>query len=263
LPDDTLTHPAAAAHAAPSAPSGPVPGKLIKLERWYLTLPVAEPGGDPKKAWNVYQNDGDLRTFTHERFRVRDGAVEYTAPVKGVSTPGSKATRSELREMTGPGRNDKAHWTLGKDARSLTCTLTCDPTSITGGQEPRRECIVGQIHGDPGTPPLYLAVDMNHEPGILQLWLDFDKKHPVTLLEGLHPDTRFSYRIESTKDGTCRIWAARGGVADLGEPKKTIPASKFTTTTKCFFKAGAYNKTEIKKGKDGASVVRHFLLEVR
>lgn len=318
MPDDTLTHAATGQAASPSPtdpravtedggsaqdpgspqlggqqpPSGSVPADLIDLTRWYLTLPVARDGDDSQhpKARNVYQQDADeggLLTF-HDphHFHVTGDAVEYVAPVEGATTSSaSGATRSELREMTGPTRDDKARWTLGEDTRHvLTCTLTCDPSSITGtgtgDHRPRRECIVGQIHNDADTPPLYLAFKMkDDDSAFLELDLDHDFDHDhghdqdpdhdhakPRLLTGLRTDTRFTYRIEADGD-TCRVWAAVGDDWQADGDPTVIDVDRFVTKDECYFKAGAYNMTKIKKNdhdgtNTGESVVRHYRLDI-
>src|SRR5512133_4191699 len=58
-----------------TAPPQGVPGDLIDLTRWYLTLPIKDPTGkDTSGPWDVYQPD--LRNFSCEYFRV--------SPVKSV-----------------------------------------------------------------------------------------------------------------------------------------------------------------------------------
>src|SRR3954453_19407883 len=85
-------------------PTQGVPGDLIDLTRWYLTLPIKDPTGkDTSGPWDVYPPA--LRHFSWEYFRVPSvesvPVVEYTAPVNGTTTSGSGATRCELREMAG------------------------------------------------------------------------------------------------------------------------------------------------------------------
>ncbi|MBV9919534.1 MAG: hypothetical protein JOY78_01590, partial [Pseudonocardia sp.] len=76
-----------------------VPGDVIDLTRWYLTLPIKDPAGKGTSGpWHVYPSA--LRHFSCEYFRVVSvdsvPVVEYTAPVNGTTTSGSGATRSEL-----------------------------------------------------------------------------------------------------------------------------------------------------------------------
>ena len=235
-----------------------VPGDLLDLSRWYLTLPITYPSGrDDQGPWDVYQ--ADLRTFNHPTlFHLVGDTVEYVAPTKGVTTSSaSGATRCELREMAGPGREDKASWGFddGEEHR-LTCTLSCDPTSVDG----RKECIVGQIHDETTHPPIYFAVNLNHVPGKLSL---FKNGHSTNALSGLRPSDVFTYRM-LVKGGRCRIWVALGDVSDLPtDPTFEFPASDFhARSSGCYFKAGAYNKEPISSDAAGRSVVRHHRLDL-
>lgn len=247
--------------ATPARPTDPAatPGRLLDLSRWYLTLPIADPAGghDPGKPWNVYPQD--LATFTHlDLFRALPGpCVEYSAPVDGMSTSGSGATRCELRQMKGPGHADKADWSIDDaDLHTLTCTLTCDGTSIVG----RREVIVGQIHGPGSTPPLILCV--NHtRGGALEVFRQGPRRKP-DLLTGLAPGELFTYRIEAG-GGRLRVRAARGEVDQLpAGPGFDWPSSVLTERCGLYFKAGAYNKQEITKGDTGRAIVRHHRLDL-
>jgi hypothetical protein len=229
------------------------PGQALDLSHWYLTMPIAR-DGDPHKPREVHQPE--LRTFRHALFDVRNGAVEYVASVKGVPTsPRTKSARCELREMKGPNGAANAEWSFGSVTHTLTCTLTCDPT----GAKKRQECIVGQIHDEGGTPPIYLSVEMTNGPGILVAYLRGTSKR--TVLDGLRRDTVFTYRMR-VADGKCRLWVARGDVSALpSAPTATFSKSDLGNPGKCYFKAGAYNKSEIANGS-GQSVVRHFRLDL-
>ena len=238
--------------------TGRVPGDVLDLSRWYLTLPIAEPSRDPDRPWNVYQPE--LQGFScPDLFRVADGAVEYVAPAKGVTTSAeSGATRCELREMTGPGRNDKASWGFADGAvHSLTCTLTCDPRSVVG----RKECIVGQIHDATPVPPIYLLIKMETDRGTLRLF----KNGPGVgnLLTDVGPTDLVSYRIR-VAERRCMIWAARGDVSALpAQPAFEFPADDFASgSSGCYFKAGAYNKQPISTATTGRSVVQHHRLDL-
>jgi hypothetical protein len=239
------------ATAAPSHPTGPTeaPGHLLDLSRWFLTLPIADPGGhDTSGPWDIHQPE--LATFTPtDYFHTVEGpAVEYIAPVKGVPTHGSHATRCELQEQI--------KWSLDDHhPHTLTCTLTCDGTSIAG----RKEVIVGQIHGPGGTPPLILC--LNHSRGgALEVFRQGPRQGD--LLTGLAPGELFTYRIDAT-GGRLRLWATRGQANQLHTtPKFDWPVSVLTEHSKLYFKAGAYNKQEIGTATTGAAIVRHHHLDL-
>ncbi len=238
-------------------PAGTVPGQLLNLSRWYLTLPIADPTGrDTSGPWDVYQPE--LATFTYPQYFHTGGDshgpyVEYVAPAKGVTTSGSGATRCELREMVGP--TVKAAWSFadGKP-HSLTCTLTVDGTSIDG----RKEIIVGQIHSVGGSPPLILAV--NHTRSALEVYRQGPRQGD--LLTSLQPGELFTYCINAS-GGRLKLYAARGTIAQLpSSPTFDWPASVLTEQSGEYFKAGAYNKELASSGAAGQSIVRHYRLDL-
>lgn len=257
---ETTTHAVAGAAPPPREPgsfsvgSG-APGQVLDLSHWYLTMPIAR-DGNPRRPREVHQPE--LRTFRHELFDVRDGAVEYVAEVEGVPTSANtESARCELREMKGPNGAEQAWWGFDSVTHTLTCTLTCDPT----GASPRKECIVGQIHARNSTPPIVLSVEMGSGPGKLAAFLrgTTPKRHEV--FSGLEPDTVFSYRIRVT-GGKCRLWVAEGDVTALpAAPTHTFSKQDLGSPGECYFKAGAYNKSPI-DGGSGRSVVRHFRLDL-
>ena len=255
-PAPAPTPPAAPPEVAPAG--GRKPGAVFDLTHWYLTLPIADPSGrDGSGPWDVHPPA--LATFEHPRFFYVNPARELImyAPVDGVTTSkASGATRSECREEDG--RGNLASWGFadGKE-HTLTVTMTADPTSIATG---RREGIVGQIHDETGTPPIYLAV--NHNPaagggtvGVLRLFVNGPGF--ADLLTGLKPSDIFTYRIR-VKGGRCDVFAAKGGVDRLPvAPQTSIPAGKFSNATaNCYFKWGAYNKEPLGSGKVGGFLVR-------
>jgi hypothetical protein len=218
-------------------------------------MPVAQPG-NPAKPREVHQPD--LRTFRHDLFDTRDGAVEYVATVDGVPTStNTGSARCELREMAAARNGDRAWWEFDRVTHALTCTLTCDPT----GASPRKECIVGQIHARDSKPPIVLSVEMKKQPGVLAAFVrgTTPKRHEV--FSGLEPDTVFTYRIQ-VKGGECRLWVAEGDLTALpATPTATFSRSDLGDPGECYFKAGAYNKSPI-RGGSGRSVVRHFRLDL-
>ena len=87
------------------APAGTpeVPGQLLDLSNWKLTLPTGQEG----RPEEIVQPA--LSSFTDDFFRLndaRDGVV-FTANAGGVTTSGSSYPRSELREMNG---QEQASW---------------------------------------------------------------------------------------------------------------------------------------------------------
>jgi hypothetical protein len=122
----------ARAAAAPAQ----VPGDLIDLADWYLTLPTGKPG-DPDTVENP-----DLEKFTNAFFTLndaRDGVV-FSAHGDGVTTKNSHYPRSELREMNG---REKAAWSNTRGRHTLN---VCE--AITQVPSAKPEVVAAQIHDD-------------------------------------------------------------------------------------------------------------------
>ena len=223
------------------------PGEKFDLTRWYITLPIAATdGSDTSGPWDIY--NPRLKTFVHSRYFYLDsnGHLKLEAPVKGVTTSAaSGATRDEFREETADGNH--AAWSATTKTTSLTVTMKCDPSNIDG----RKEAIVGQIHNPNGTPPVYLAVNHNSANGTLS----FFKNGPSAgvLISNLSVNDWFTYRL-SVSGGRCKIWAAKGEVANLPtNPQFDFPVSDFNSTSGCYFKCGVYNKQDIATATTGST----------
>jgi hypothetical protein len=120
------------------ATKGParLPGDLIDLADWYLTLPTGTPG-DPDTVENP-----DLATFGNAFFTLndaRDGVV-FSAHGDGVTTKNSHYPRSELREMNG---REKAAWSNTRGRHTLN---VCE--AITQVPSAKPEVVAAQIHDD-------------------------------------------------------------------------------------------------------------------
>ena len=113
-----------------------VPGDLIDLADWYLTLPTGK-AGDPDTVENP-----DLEKFTNAFFTLndaRDGVV-FSAHGDGVTTKNSHYPRSELREMNG---SAKAAWSNTSGTHTLD---VCE--AITQVPSAKPEVVAAQIHDD-------------------------------------------------------------------------------------------------------------------
>jgi hypothetical protein len=101
--------------------------------------------------------------------------------------------------------------------------------------------IVGQIHGPGGTPPLILCV--NHT--------DLLTGRAVHLLHR---------RLRRSASPVGRARRGRPATQDPGV--FDWPAFVLAERSGLYFKAGAYNKQEIKTAKTGTAIVRHHLLDL-
>jgi alginate lyase len=122
--ESTAPPPVPPTPAPTPAPAGPpqVPGQLLDLTNWKLTLPTGQEG----KPEEIVQPA--LSSFTDDFFRLndaRDGVV-FTATAGGVTTSGSSYPRSELREMNG---QELASWsnTTGTHTLRLREAVTLLP----------------------------------------------------------------------------------------------------------------------------------------
>jgi hypothetical protein len=243
--------------------SAAAPGAVFDLDNWKATLPVEDPN-DPGDALEVKQPELDTYSSGYFYLDAQSRLVCY-APAVGETTSGSSGTRSELREMEGPA---EAGWNLATTGvRRLTVTGAFDPTSITGGTQPRKEMIVGQIHGPSGTPPLYLTVEHTSgtagTPVTPRLRVYKDGPGLANILSPLTATTQITYRIE-VGNGRCKLWAAIGDVTALpATPQYDWAAADFTEDTSvCYFKAGSYNKTTVASDSSGGATATITHLEL-
>lgn len=123
-----------------------LPGDLLELENWFLTLPIGPPG-DPDSI-----DQPELLDYTSEYFRLTpdgDGVV-FRAPAGGVTTKNSKYSRSELREMNG---EEKAAWSNSSGTHILETRQ-----AITETPEVKPEVVSAQIH-DGGDDVLQIRLE--------------------------------------------------------------------------------------------------------
>lgn len=236
-----------------------LPARTLDLSRWYLTLPVPDPGRDDGWPWDVRRPA--LDTFCHDTwYRDDAGKVWFIAPVGGASTGPDGASQCQLRETTPTGAD--ASWGLAdQEDHVLYGTLDCDPSGIAG----RRECIVGQLRGPGPTSPVYVCVNANACP--YQLIAFKDGRSVGVLLDEVYHDTVFSYRITVTGRGPQRrVYLAAGYGADPGRPQYAWPVEDFTidgvADDGCFFKAGVNNREPITGSGRGQSIARFSALTV-
>lgn len=240
----------------------PTPGQVYDLSAWHLTLPTEDPGPDTDAA---QIDQPQLETYTDANFYTDSlGRMVHVAPVQGFTTSGaSGATRNELRQHR---KSDYANsaWNPNTTGRmQLTVTTYADATSITGGSAPRKEMIIGQIHGAGDSPiPLILAAEYHVATPRVRIF----KNGPgfANAVTGITPDTPITYRIR-VENARLKLWVVIGQVADLpplSSPHFDWPISDFTDVTGWYFKAGGYNKTTISSGSTGAAIAKISFIEV-
>ena len=218
--------------------SAPVPGDLIDLSNWKLTLPV----GDNGVPAEIVQPQ--LATFSLNPYFVvnvaRDGVV-FRAHAGGVTTPGSDYPRSELREMKNLGA-DEAAWSTFNGVHTLTATVTITHLPIA-----KPHVVAAQIH-DASDDVIMVRLEGEH------LFVEGGGQE----LGDLDP----AYRLGTPF--TLSIRAAGGRIAvfydDTGIPKVDIDS----VTDGCYFKIGAYTQSNPSRGDApdayGEVVVRDLTL---
>ena len=110
-----------------------VPADVLNLTNWKMTLPTGSAGSPTEikqPALDSYSND--------PYFVVVGDAVQFRAPVNGVTTSGSSYPRSELREMTSNGTAN-ASWSSTSGTHTLVVNesfdhLPADKPHLVGAQ---------------------------------------------------------------------------------------------------------------------------------
>lgn len=211
----------------PITPPAPqYPAQVFDLTNWKLTLPIGSKG-DPDEI-----KQPALATYSHSDFfhTVEGPGVLFKAPQDGVTTPNSKNTRSELREMRNGGK-DNASWSSGTMEAVLAFTHL--PSS--------KPHVVGmQIH------------DSEDDVSVLRLegsdlWTtDGDDPHGTKIMSGYQLGTKIKVKVVAD-GGSIRWYLNDNEVASLG---KKVSGG--------YFKAGAYQQAGT-SGSDYGEVIIYSL----
>jgi hypothetical protein len=205
--------------SATSTSASPLPGRLLDLKNWKLTLPTGQKG-KPEEI-----EGPDLTSFTNDFFRLNDAedGVVFTANAGGVTTSGSSYPRSELREMNG---TEKAAWDSTAGTHSLE---VCQAITKTPSTKP--EVVSAQIHDTEDD-----VLQIRLEGTTLSVQYDDGRGEAV-----LDPDYRlgtpFRVKVDVTAEGIA--------VAYNGEHKTDIKKSG----TGWYWKVGAYVQSNPSKGE--------------
>jgi hypothetical protein len=203
---------------ASAAGSANLPGDVIDLAPWYLTLPTGKQGSP-----DTVENPA-LAKFTNDFFKLnttRDGVV-FSARGDGVTTKNSKYPRSELREMNG---SEKAAWSNTTGSHTLD---VCE--AITKVPSAKPEVVGAQIH--------------DAEDDVLQIRLEgqtlmaqYDDGKSETVIDPAY-ELGTPYNV--------RIVAADGKVDVLynGQKKAELPLKG----SGWYWKVGAYVQSNTSKG---------------
>lgn len=203
------------------------PGKVLDLSNWKLTLPVdLELKGKPTEI-----RAAKLQTFSRaELFYVdrKRNAVIFRAACGGVPTKGSSYPRCELREMTAGGSKPAAWGTA--DGSLHVLTIRC---AILKTPPVKRHVVCAQIH-DADDDVLMIRLEGK------KLFIERNKLGDVMLDRNYKLGTPIDLKIQAG-GGRIKVWMH-------GKLKMNWKTGR----TRCYFKAGCYTQSNLKKG-DAAS----------
>lgn len=217
------------------------PGGNFDLSLWELQLPIGSansPTTIPPAQLEGPNGFQDKYFYTD----TTDGSMTFWDPEKGVTTPGSKYPRSELREMTSSGA--PANWSIpGTHKLSATLKVTKVPDHVA----------VGQIHlGNSSGSSKPLLELFYHANGDIDMAIEQTPAggNEVQHLAGNVPlGTKWSYVIGLTGGNTISL-VLNGGKT------QTWPLPSAFNGYKMYFKAGDYDQSTGSDATIGATV--HF-----
>ncbi|MFO0954443.1 MAG: polysaccharide lyase family 7 protein [Isosphaeraceae bacterium] len=209
---------------APTA-AAEVPGALLDLTHWKLTLPVGRAGSDV--ASEVRQPE--LATFADRHAFFVDPAgrgVVFRAPCGGVTTRGSKYPRSELREIYGHTRKEsEAVWSTD-DGISHVLNVSL---AITHLPDRKKEVSCVQIH-DAKDDLLMVRLEGR------KLLVERGRERDVVLDANYAPGDFFDLKV-AAESGRIKVWYNGEKKLDWEKPG-----------TGCYFKAGCYTQSNLSRG---------------
>jgi len=190
------------------------PSDVLDLRVWKLTLPYStDDSENPGEIVNP-----ELMTFSdHTSFflNTEKNAVVFKANSGGVSTPGSKYPRSELREMLING--EKADWGTDDGGTHIMEAQMV----ITHLPEIKQHVVAAQIH-DAEDDVMMIRLEGSN------LFIERNSLDEITLDKNYQLSTRFSLRIEAA-ERSIKVWYNNVLKMDWQIEK-----------TGCYFKAGCY-----------------------
>lgn len=225
--------PAPAPPAPPHAPA--VPGDVLNLANWKLTLPTGS-GDEP-----VEIHPPQLISFSDDYFRLddtRDGVV-FTANAGGFTTENSSYPRCELRELDG---GALASWSN----RTGTHTMTLRE-AITRVPDVKPHVVAAQIH-DAEDDIVMVRLEGTH------LFVEYDDGEGEFTLDP-------NYQLGTPYDLQITAAGGRVQVTYNGRQAGDIPLAG----DGWYFKAGTYTQSNPERGEapDAAGEVVIYALDVQ
>ena len=203
-----------------------LPGQVLNLTNWKLTLPI-------KNAKEILQPD--LNKYESKYFtdvppspdEPPCTSVAFRTPLGGDATSGSSYPRTELREMKKKGKK-LASWSSTSGTHEMSWRVAVDVAPVA-----KPQLVIGQVH-DAEDDVVQVLYDGN-DHAINYRWLGETAGHLVSDYGlGTYVDLKIV-----VKDGTFYLYAN-------GELKATQSRS----TSGLYFKAGNYSQSNPSKGDD-------------
>jgi hypothetical protein len=217
---------ASASGAGSPAGRGPaggpaVPGDLLDLTNWKLTLPIGS-SHSPAEITQPALRRYSVNPYFH--LDPTGTGVVFQANAGGVTTSNSGYPRSELREMTAGG-GDEASWSTTSGTHAMSVQLAITHLTVA-----KPQVTVAQIH-DASDDVLVVRLD---GPGHLYVEHNGDD----------YGDLDTAYRLGSRFTVSFTVSAGHIGIAYNGAPK----VDHATSSTGDYFKAGCYTQSNTSKG---------------
>lgn len=186
------------------------PMQFLNSQNWKITLPSGKEILFP-----------ELATYSDKFFYMNaaGSGVVFVAPSNGATTPNSKKSRCELREMRSDGK--LASWSTTSGVHSMEWELAVNQLPVG-----KRHCVIGQIHGGDDDVTVIRLEDST-------LWItDDDETHGYKLGEyQLGTRIRLGFFVQN---GLIRY-------AYNGNPVAYTQAKKMRG---CYFRVGAYSQKD-------------------
>lgn len=212
-------------------PTGGVPGQVLNLTNWKITLPTGSSGSPTEITQPTLNTYSDSNFFTN----AAGTGVTFKAAVNGTTTSGSSYPRSELREMTNNGAS-LASWGVN-DGKTHTMTYT-GSVDVLPGLKP--QTVIGQIHDSSDDVIEVMGDGVNAASGQTDITFRYNGSTQSThLITNYTLGTQFTVKIVAAA-GQYKIYMN-------GTLKATITDSN-STHSGLYFKAGDYTQANTSNG---------------
>ena len=197
-----------------------LPGDIVDLQNWKLTLPVNNAQEIKQPALGTYESS----YFNH---LPNCTAVVFKTPIGGATTSGSSYSRTELREMTSDGSR-LASWSGTSGTHEMAWRVAVD-----NAPPAKPQVVVGQVH-DADDDVVQILYD-GKAGAITYRWLG---KTAGELVSGYQLGTYVDLKI-----------VVSGGAFNL-YANGALKATESRPSSGLYFKAGSYPQSNPSRGDD-------------